>query len=93
MFYYKILTLNNNLLGYGTSHNLVYYNKTSGLLLGCTEDHAQYIQLGGKLYRIPWLLKEAEVNKGKYPEVIAFIVSQEEYETYMKEQNKKVILE
>jgi phenolic acid decarboxylase len=89
MFYYKVLDMDNELLGYGTSSNLIYYNKHSKLLLGCSEDRFQYIQLPTGIYRISWFLPEDADIKGRFPQADAFVVSQEEYERYMKEQTEK----
>ena len=78
MFYYKILDLNNNILGYATSHNLGYYSESANMLLSCTEEFAQYVSF-----------KEHISMKGKYPEIQMDISSYEEYMEWLEKQNSE----
>ena len=89
MFYYKILDLNNNILGYVTSYNLGYYSQSANMLLSCTEEFAQYVSFNQQIYRVPWLHREHISMKGKYPEIQMDISSHEEYMEWLEKQNSE----
>lgn len=80
IYYYKVLDLNDNLIGYANSYSLRYYNEISKIILNCTEKLGQYVCVNDIFYRVKWLQKESLELEGKYPEAKMFLVSKEEYE-------------
>ncbi len=82
MHYYEVLNEKEELLDIVDSRALRY--SFNGKIFACLEDQAQYVYAAGQLYRVGWLHKEDEELKGKYPEALMRVSSQEEYEKYMK---------
>lgn len=88
MFYYKVSTVNNEIIDVATSADLRYASK-KGKMLCCLEDKAQYIRIKDSIYRIGWLNKERPELKDKYPLALMMPISKEEYEKYMKQKENE----
>ena len=52
IYYYKVLDLNDNLIGYANSYSLRYYNEISKIILNCTEKLGQYVCVNDIFYRV-----------------------------------------
>ena len=87
MYYYKVLDENNQVLGYGTTQNLCYYNRGAKRLISCREDVGQYICINNTIYRIPWLHQEDELCKNKYPKAFMESIPYEEYKKQFEKEN------
>ena len=80
LYYYKIVDINENIIGYITSLGFRYYNEKSNKILCCTENLAQYVMINNDLYRT-YTFNNIENNYPiKYKEVAALLISKEEYE-------------
>ena len=88
IYYYKVSDLNDQMLGCVTSHSLRHYNEGVNRILTCKEDLGQYIYFNDAYYRIPWLHRESDKVNYNFPQLQMEIITQEEYEKYMKEYEK-----
>ena len=79
IYYYKILDMNNNVIGAASSYALRYYDEKAKMILCCRENLAQYIYYDGTFYRIGWLNPENDIMKNTYPEAQALVISEEEF--------------
>ena len=84
MFYYKVSTEENEIIGIATSADLRYASK-KGKMLCCLEDKAQYVRVKDSVYRIGWLNKERLELRGKYPLALMMLISKEEYNKLYKQ--------
>lgn len=86
MFYYKVLNLNEEVMGAITSLDLRYFNDEVKRMLCCNEKLAQYIYLNDSFYRVESFNNELPYMQNKYPEVLVRTISEEEY-FELKQQN------
>lgn len=86
MFYYKVLDLNEEVMGAITSFDLRYFNDEVKRMLCCNEKLAQYIYLNDSFYRVESFNNELPYMQNKYPEVLVRTISEEEY-FELKQQN------
>ena len=86
MFYYKVLDLNEGVMGAITSFDLRYFNDEVKRMLCCNEKLAQYIYLNDSFYRVESFNNELPYMQNKYPEVLVRTISEEEY-FELKQQN------
>ena len=86
MFYYKVLNLNEEVMGAITSFDLRYFNDEVKRMLCCNEKLAQYIYLNDSFYRVESFNNELPYMQNKYPEVLVRTISEEEY-FELKQQN------
>lgn len=86
MFYYKVLDLNEEVMGTITSFDLRYFNDEVKRMLCCNEKLAQYIYLNDSFYRVESFNNELPYMQNKYPEVLVRTISEEEY-FELKQQN------
>lgn len=56
MKYYKVID-GNTFIGIGTTFNLLRFLRKNNILISCTENFAQYIQIVDKLYHASWMKK------------------------------------
>ena len=88
MYYYKILTLEGQLLGVASSNDLRYYNPKAKRIFCCQDGSlAQYIYYNQQIYRPEWFKKECDEVKGKYPKVQCQIIPYEEFQEIRNSQN------
>lgn len=87
MNYYKISSLEGQLLGAVSSNDLRYYNERKHRMLCCDEQLAQYIYLEGKYYRPGWFNTESAEVRGTYPKVKCQIISEAEFQEIRNSQN------
>lgn len=86
MFYYKVLNLDEEVMGVITSFDLRYFNDEVKRMLCCNEKLAQYIYLNDSFYRVESFNNELPYMQNKYPEVLVRTISEEEY-FELKQQN------
>lgn len=86
MFYYKVLNLNEEVMGAITSFDLRYFNDEVKRMLCCNEKLAQYIYLNDSFYRVESFNNELPYMQNTYPEVLVRTISEEEY-FELKQQN------
>ena len=86
MFYYKVLDLNEGVMGAITSFDLRYFNDEVKRMLCCNEKLAQYIYLNDSFYRVESFNNELPYMQNKYPEVLVRTISEKEY-FELKQQN------
>ena len=90
MKYYKVLDINDNIIGFITSLDFRYYNSKNKRILCCDEKAAQYVYLNNMLFRINSLLTENEEARNKYNIVMANSVKlaeEKEYREFQKKNN------
>lgn len=59
MLYYKLID-GTNIVGVGTSLDMLCFQRKHSILLGCDVSAAQYISYNGKLYRAIWMAPETD---------------------------------
>ena len=82
MTYYKIIG-DNALLGVANTANLVKHQKKHNILLFSTEDNAQYIQVGEKLFHDKWMVT-VSTDEFPYEEASIVAIDEEEYKSLLK---------
>ena len=87
MNYYKISSLEGQLLGAASSNDLRYYNERKHRILCCDEKLAQYIYLDDKYYRPGWFNTESAEIRGMYAKVKCEIITYDEYTAIRDSQN------
>lgn len=87
MRYYKISTLEEQLLGAVSSNDLRYYNERKHRIFCCDEHQAQYVYLNDQFYRPGWFNTESKEIEGSYEEVLCEPITLEEYNEIRKNQN------
>lgn len=81
MNYYKII-VDGNFIGVGNSTNMIYYQAKHNIILGCTENDAEYIIYNEKLYRADWMLPINPLStKYDYTDAQVLAIDEEEYNT------------
>lgn len=75
--YYKIIN-GKNFIGIGTNNDFRAVQKAFNLLVACSINEAQYIQIGDNLYHASWMRSENEDVQTKLVEVVE--IEKEEYD-------------
>ena len=87
MYYYKLLTLDRQLLGAVSSDDLCYYNEQYQRMQACNESEAQYVMFLCRFYRPRWFHAESLTMKGKVEPILCKIISEDEYMEIRNNQN------
>lgn len=76
--YYKLIN-GENFVGVGTSLDMRMFQLKHRIILACTEEKAQYIQCGDKMYRALWMVP---VNNDtiSYETLDVILIEKEEYD-------------
>lgn len=92
MFYYKVLNLNEEVMGAITSFDLRYFNDEVKRMLCCDEKLAQYIYLNDLFYRVETFNDELPYMEHTYPEVLVRTITEQEYISFKEQYEKEKLV-
>ena len=82
MVYYKLIQ-DDKILAVGTTIHLRKHQEKHNILVACSENEAQYIEISGKIYHDKWMREPVEEESVAFEKVNIEAISEEVYNTLL----------